>query len=188
MRVYNQQSGGEGCIQCCPVEIACDCTLLECLHLFATFALNKNADVYTGRLSEEVVAAVENLIGIGFLGTIERRVDSDDNAVVDFGRSYIQSLIENWAVQESFYRTRLQEIYRVLHPFWEDFKLTCGCDEENENRVDCQSLDCLMTAIFEFINIGIEQRPPFTLKEWAQGGLCGVCYQDCEGDDYIFEL
>ena len=188
MRVFNNQSGGSECISCCPVEIACDCTMIECVHLFSVFALNKNADVYTGRLSEEVIKSTHKLMGLAVFGTIERRVDSNDNAVVDFGRSLIQSYIENWAWQESDARVYLQEIYRVLHPFWEEFKQTCGCDEENENRVDCQALDCLMTAIEEFLHIGLRQRPPFTLEEWGQSGLCGVTYKDCEGNDYVFEL
>ena len=187
MLTYRKQFEGEDCIQCCPVHVLEGCAIPDCVHIFAAYVHNVNEQVYTGRLSEEVTEQLENLVGIMYFGVKEAR-DSGGVPQVDFGRSYIASIIIDRAVQESFYRTRLQEIYRVLHPFWESFKETCGCDEENVNRVDCLELDCLMTAIEEFLHIGLRQRPPYSLEEWRDGGLCGTCYQDCEGEDYIFEL
>jgi len=187
MQVFNTQSGGSGCIQCCPVSIECDCSLLECVHLFSVFALNKNKQVYTLSLSQEVADSLIWLNGFAMLGTIERRVDSNGNDVVDFGRSLLNAYVNNWAWDEGDLRVKVQEHYRILEPFWHEFKTTCECDEANENRVDCQALDCVMTTLEEFIQIGLRNRPPYTLEEFSNGGLCGVCYQDCEGNDYIFE-
>ena len=187
MQVFNQQSGGSDCIACCPVEIQCDCSLLECVHLFTTFALNKNKLVYTDRLSQEVANSLIWLNGFALLGTIERPVDSNGNPNVNFGRSLLSAFITNWAWDEGDLRTIVQEHYRILEQLWGDFKTDCGCDEGNLANVDCQALDCVMTTLEEFIQIGLTNRPPRSLEEFAYGGLCGVCYQDCDGSDYIFE-
>lgn len=186
MEVVRKQFGGEDCISCCPVQIECDCSLIECVHLFGAYALNRNRDQYTGRLSQEIIKASHSLMGLAVYGTIERPI-IDGVIKVDFGRTLIQSYIEHWDWDEGDARTYLQEIYRILHEDWECFKTDCGCDAGNENRVDCQVLDCVMTSIMEFIQIGLTGRAPYTLKEWGEGGICGVCYQDCDGQPYIFD-
>ena len=125
-------------------------------------------------------------MGLIVYGTIERPI-IDGDIKVDFGRTLIKSYIDTWGWDEGDARTHFQEIYRVLHEFWECFKIECGCDEANENRVDCQSVDCVMTSIESFIQIGLTGNAPYTLQEWAEGGLCGQAYQDCEGDAFIFD-
>lgn len=186
MEVVRKQYGGEDCIACCPVRIECDCDLIECVHLFGVYAINRNREQYTGHLSQEVIKANHALMGLVVFGTIERPI-IDGEIKVDFGRTLIKSYIDSWGWDEGDSRTYLQEIYRILHEYWECFKTDCGCAEGNENRVDCQALDCIMTSIQEFIQIGLTGRPPYTLKEWAEGGICGVCYQDCEGEPYVFD-
>ncbi len=183
---FTKPYGGEDCITCCEVQMECDCDLLSCVMYFYTYALNVNKAQYTGHLANEVAFYGMKLVGFAALGSYERPVIGG-LAQVTFGRSLVQALIDEWQVEGTDMQTELQEIYRIFSPYLDAYLANaCGCPESEENKVTCDALKCVMETIRSFGTIGIETKPPYTLKEWAEGGLCGVCYTDCEGGSYTF--
>jgi hypothetical protein len=184
---YWKKCGGEDCITCCPVDLTCSCDLLDCVMDFVRYAMNVNSVEYTGYTASEVFFKGMKLVGFAGLGTYERPV-IDGVPNVTFGRSLVESAIQNWAINPDEMQLCLNELDRVFTPFLDGYLVNaCACDQSNEEKIACDSLKYIMATIRTFGNIGLTGKPPHTLKEWAEGGICGVCYEDCNGDPYIFE-
>ena len=178
----NIEGKGAECISCCPVEVSCDCSLYECVLQFNTYAQNLARTAHFGHTSTEIECEMDVLLGLATKGTYEKPI-RNGVAVPDFGRSYIHGLLTKWDVNASELQEKYQRTYRVLHPYVECFLADpCACDEANEQREECQALACVFYTIESFF-MGFD-----SLEEWANGGLCGVCYQDCNGNDFIFDI
>ena len=95
--------------------------------------------------------------------------------------SYIHGLITKRDVNPSELQEKYQRTYRVLHPYVECYLADpCACGEDNENREECVALACTMETIRSFFMGDFD-----SFEEWRAGTLCGTCYQDCEGNDFI---
>jgi len=176
----NIEGKGADCISCCEIEYSCDCSLFECVLKFNIYAQNLAKTAHFGHTSTEIDCAMDVLISLAAKGTYEKPIDSAGNAQADFGRSYIHGLITKWDVNPSELQTKYQETFRVLHPYVECYLADpCACDEANAQREECQALACVFYTIESFF-MGFD-----SLEEWRAGSLCGVCYQDCNGNDFI---
>lgn len=176
----NKEGLGADCISCCPIEVSCDCSLFECVIQFSTYAMNLNASDHFGHTSTEVDSALDCLLGLALKGTYEKPIVNGAGQA-DYGRSYIHGLIAKWDVNASNLQSKYQEVFRVLHPYVECYLADkCACDEANELRAECNALACLMYTIESFF-MGFDN-----FEEWRDGGLCGVCYKDCNGNDIVY--